>query len=134
MIDKDKKVIGLIHAGWRGLNCWIVSRAVTEMRELGSDYRNIRAGIGPCICQDHYEFGKEAWTFFGSVPDAIIKKDGQNYLDLRRVVVYKLREAGIARENISVSDACTYCDESMFSYRRDGQGYGVMMTVFGILS
>jgi len=134
LYDPVKEIAGLLHSGWRGLSCGIIWNAVWKMRDLGSDFRDIRAGIGPCICQKDYKFGEEAWTFFGSVPDAITKINGRNHLDLRKVAVYKLRESGVGRENISVSDACTYCDETMFSRRRDGKNFGVMMVVFGMMS
>jgi len=134
LYDSEKKIAGLLHAGWRGLSRGIIWNAVWKMRDLGSDFRDIRAGIGPCVCQKDYEFREEVWTFFGSVPDAITKINCRNYLDLRKVAVYKLRESGVGRENISVSDVCTYCDKSMFSRRRDGENYGVMMAVFGMMS
>jgi len=51
----ETPVIGIVHAGWRGLLAGIVQNACTEMRKLGG-YPTI-AVVGPCIYPKHYEFG-----------------------------------------------------------------------------
>lgn len=134
IFDPVKKIAGLLHAGWRGISRGIIRNAIQTVRLFNSDFRDIRAGVGPCICQGHYEFGEDALKLFGDVSEAVAEVDGRHHLNLRKVAVHKLLEAGVRPENISVSDTCTFCDESMFSYRREGENYGVMMTVFGMLS
>jgi len=51
----ETPVIGIVHAGWRGLLGGIVQNACTEMRKLGGD--PTIAVVGPCIYPKHYEFG-----------------------------------------------------------------------------
>src|SRR5216683_2901973 len=61
--DPERKVAGLVHAGWRGTRAGVASAAVKFMRrEFGS--RRIQAGIGPGICGRCYEVGPEVATQF----------------------------------------------------------------------
>jgi YfiH family protein len=49
------EVVGLAHAGWRGLVGGVVERTVEVMRSVGAGV--ITARIGPCISPPAYEFG-----------------------------------------------------------------------------
>jgi YfiH family protein len=61
--DPERKVAGLVHAGWRGTRAGVATAAVKFMqREFGS--RRIQAGIGPGICGRCYEVGPEVATQF----------------------------------------------------------------------
>jgi YfiH family protein len=50
-------VVGIAHAGWRGLVGGVVERTVDAMRAEGADA--LTARIGPCIAPPAYEFGAE---------------------------------------------------------------------------
>src|SRR4029077_11029364 len=61
--DPEKRVAGLVHAGWRGTRSGVAEAAVTFMRdEYGC--RHVRAGIGPGICSRCYEVGEEVASQF----------------------------------------------------------------------
>lgn len=61
--DPEKRVAGLVHAGWRGTHAGVARAAVTFMQdEYGC--RLIRAGIGPGICGRCYEVGDEVASQF----------------------------------------------------------------------
>jgi YfiH family protein len=61
--DPEKKVAGLVHAGWRGTRAGVARAAVRYMHdEYGC--RRIRAGIGPGICGRCYEVGDEVAVQF----------------------------------------------------------------------
>ena len=51
----ETPVIGIVHAGWRGLLAGIIQNACSEMRKLGG--HPTIAVVGPCIYPKHYEFG-----------------------------------------------------------------------------
>jgi YfiH family protein len=51
----DNGVIGLAHAGWRGLEAGVVERTGAAMRDLGAT--QITAYVGPYIAASCYEFG-----------------------------------------------------------------------------
>jgi hypothetical protein len=63
--DPEKRVAGLVHAGWRGTKAGVATAAVALMRdEFGCE--RIRAGIGPGICGRCYEVGPEFGARFDS--------------------------------------------------------------------
>ena len=51
----ETPVIGIVHAGWRGLLAGIVQNACSEMEKLGG--HPTTAVVGSCIYPEHYEFG-----------------------------------------------------------------------------
>lgn len=50
-------VVGVVHAGWRGILAGVIPSALRVMRELGAE--ELRAVLGPCIHAECYEFGVE---------------------------------------------------------------------------
>ena len=56
LADPVKKVIGSVHAGWRGSVMGIAAKTVKKMQEVyGSEPKDIRAVIGPSIGIESYE-------------------------------------------------------------------------------
>ena len=72
LADPKRRVVGAVHAGWRGALARVVEKAVGEMRRAyGSDPRNLLAVIGPCIRVCCYEVGEEVEeAFHGRFPHA----------------------------------------------------------------
>jgi YfiH family protein len=100
--------VAVLHGGWRGLVAGIVERGVAAVD------RAQRAWVGPTIRACCYEVGPE-------VVDAFRRRGlpvgGERRVDPARAAAAVLGEAGI---QVAVSDVCTACDPSYFSYRRDG--------------
>ncbi len=121
LYDSNKEIIGLLHAGWRGLNQEIIKKALDIFKENFSSRDNdIKIAIGPGICQDCYEIGRELGRKFEDYSEAIIEKHSKMFLDLKKVAELKLIQRGIKRENIEISEECTSClKEKYFSFRRD---------------
>ncbi|MFH5775941.1 peptidoglycan editing factor PgeF [Paracoccus broussonetiae] len=119
LADPQAGVIGAVHAGWRGALAGVLEAAVGAMADLGAT--RIRAVIGPCISQRHYEVGDEFMDevlaedpdhhrFFSGGPN------GRPMFDLPSFGLARLREAGVEAE---WSGHCTYADPDRFySYRR----------------
>src|SRR3989338_5515034 len=63
--------------------------------------------------------------------DGIITREkGMLFLDLIKVNSQQLLSAGVLEKNISDSQICTSCqNEDFFSYRKEGQSAGRMMSV-----
>lgn len=119
LFDPQKKVVGMIHAGWRSLANNILSNTIEKMKSLGSIPKNILAGIGPAICQKHYEVGSEVAEKFENYPQTIKRDDDKIYLDIKEIAKLQLSELGIRRENIEISPKCTFeFPEKYFSARR----------------
>ena len=132
--DRKRKVIGLVHAGWRGTVASIAVRAVCEMeRVFGSGREDINVYIGPGISRCCFETGREVynefagkWSFMPELTHVKINEAGEEkyYIDLKGVNLRLLEAAGIAPENIEVSPHCTCCEPELFcSYRREGGTY-----------
>jgi YfiH family protein len=102
-------VVGLVHAGWRGLVAGAVETGVATLGEVSA------AWVGPSIHACCYEVGPEVIDSFTQrgLPVA-----DDAHVDPGRAAVVALRRAGV--EAIFASDACTSCDRRYFSYRRDG--------------
>jgi YfiH family protein len=127
MIDRSKKVIAAVHAGWRGMWRGVVQRAArTMIAAFESAPGDILAGIGPGIGPCCYEVGTEVVSLFQNSFEAphefIQKREGRTYLDLSRAAQLELIQVGIPPENIEAIPLCTACRQDLFfSYRRDGE-------------
>ena len=63
--DPSTNSIGLVHAGWRGLENGVIKNAVNLMKEtFGSRVDKIVVFVGPYICQKHYEVKNDVYEKF----------------------------------------------------------------------
>lgn len=107
--------VAVLHAGWRGLAAGIVEQGVFALLDLGAA-GPLHAVLGPCAGACCYEVGPEVHAALGS-PSG----DRAN-IDLRAIAHDRLQAAGVA--TIEDLDACTICDERLFSHRREGEQAG----------
>jgi polyphenol oxidase len=120
--DPEKRVAGLVHAGWRGTQAGVASAAVKFMQE---EYgcRHIRAGIGPGICGRCYEVGDDVAGKF----DARFVNRGVNgkwLLNLSAANAAQLEAAGV--KAVYDIGMCTKESYLFPSHRRhpDGTRFG----------
>jgi len=60
LVDARRKVVGAVHAGWRGTLARVAEKAVGHMRmSFGTDPADVMAAIGPAIGPCCYEVGPE---------------------------------------------------------------------------
>jgi hypothetical protein len=119
LYDPVRKVIGAVHAGWRGTVINIVQNAVNSMiKTFGSDPKNIYAGIGPSIGPCCYEVGHEV---INEAPkEFIITRNGKSYFDLWGANKKQLMDVGIPSANIELAGICTMENsDKFFSSRAD---------------
>ncbi|MDP3985585.1 MAG: peptidoglycan editing factor PgeF [bacterium] len=136
-VDTDKKIVGIAHAGWRGLLRGVIQATVGAMASIGSDPATLRVVIGPSIHVCHFAVDfKVARQFSAQLgTDVVSRRDDQLSVDLQKSAVRLLGRAGVVPSKIITSDTCTFCEEKYFSHRRDGQnGVGIeaMLAVIGI--
>ncbi len=131
--DPIKKVIGLSHAGWRGTAGKIGAATVRTMAlEYGSEPADIYACIGPGICQDCYEVGKDVYSAFKETFTKkqmeqvfISRSEGKYQLDLWTANKLVLEEASLKKEHMFLTDLCTKCNSKyLFSHRAMGDRRG----------
>ena len=119
--DPRRGLLGVAHAGWRGVKAGIPERLAREMGASGLRVA-IGPGIGPCC----YEVGPEFSAWF---PGHVRAEKGKARLDLAGAAVAQMEEAGVERGGISLAPWCTACERDLCcSYRREGSAAGRMVT------
>jgi YfiH family protein len=143
LVDPEKRVVGAVHAGWRGTAQNIVGKTIEKMRQVfGSNPLSLIAAIGPCIGPSNYEVGLEVImaieSQLNSPEKAIEKKEHTNnkfLLNLTEANFQLLTQAGLKGENIDLNYRCTYSNsQEFFSARRDGHKTGRMLNGIGIIT
>ncbi len=121
LCDERATVIGIAHAGWRGLAAGVIEATVAAMHEPAG---RLMAWLGPAI-------GPQAFEVGGEVRDAFLAGDpratsafaaapgGKWLCDIYQLARQRLDALGIRR--IDGGNCCTASDgDRFFSYRRDG--------------
>jgi YfiH family protein len=114
-------VVGIAHAGWRGLSAGVVERTVEAMRCAAED---VVAWIGPGIGPQAFEVGRDVYDAFAqedpSAAEAFAPlREGKWLANLPRLARRRLASLGIA--DVHGGTWCTVRDPAcFFSYRRDG--------------
>lgn len=123
LYDKTKKVIGNIHAGWKGTLNKIIDNALNIfIEEYHSNPKDIIACINPSLLKCCSEFSVNEYELFKREFSKFIeKKDNAKYIiDLTNINRYLMLKKGLKEENIFISNLCTSCNNHFFySYRKD---------------
>lgn len=109
-------VIGVAHAGWRGVAAGVIDATVAEMQALGATA--IEAAIGPCIHAECYEFsGPDLDDVAARLGDTVraTSAAGAPALDLPAAVRVALSRAGV--DSVDDAGTCTACSPNHFSWR-----------------
>lgn len=121
--DAHSSVLGVAHAGWRGLAAGILEKTLCCMQQVQPQADQWRAWIGPSIQQHAFQVGddvRNAFVMADAQAAPFFKPDslpGKWRADLSGLAAHRLRQAGVG--SITVSPDCTFKDSSRFySYRR----------------
>ena len=133
-VDKEKKAIGLAHAGWRGTVGKIGSKVIEKMSDLyGSKPENIIVCIGPAISKCCYEVDKDCADNFYNLEGLdnskfIFPRGNSKYMiDLLEANKQIVMQSGVVEENTVKSDLCTKCNSDLlWSHRATGGHRGTM--------
>lgn len=134
--DKKSEMVGIAHAGYKGVLKGVLKNMVLSFNKLGSDVENILVAIGPAIGVCCYDVFHERIKMFESgLKDIKTHKtrNGKYFLDLKNIAKQILILEGISEKNIEVSDICTKDNiKDFFSFRGEGpKNFGVFATVVG---
>lgn len=119
---RDASVVGVAHAGWRGLAAGVLEATVAR---LGVPPAGLIAWLGPAISARHFEVGSEVRAAFvardaGAADAFAANARGRWQCDL--VALARRRLAALGIVSVSGGEWCTHSDrERFFSFRRDGQ-------------
>lgn len=124
-LDKEQRVVGLAHGGWRGSFDNISGNmAYAFIEKFNSKPQDILVAIGPSIGPCCYEISKELGDKFiekyNDFQDILIKRDSSIYLDLWKLNYLQVKRVGILDKNIILSNTCTSCNiDKFYSYRKE---------------
>jgi polyphenol oxidase len=119
---RGARVVGVAHAGWRGLAAGVLEATVAR---LGVPPAELIAWLGPAISAPHFEVGSEVRAAFldqdpGAAGAFAANARGRWQCDLAALARRRLATLGITA--VSGGAWCTYADrERFFSFRRDGR-------------
>jgi polyphenol oxidase len=122
LADAQARVIGAVHAGWKGALTGVVEAAIAEMIAVGAKAERIIAAIGPCIGQSSYEVGPEFQATFLAADSAFAAffapgAGDRLRFDLKGFCAGRLAAAGVTAVDILAHDTCAQA-EDFFSNRR----------------
>lgn len=122
-------IVGLAHAGWKGTVAQIGTNMVhlwTSVEKVPID--SIYVAIGPSISQESYEVNEYV---INKVKDIIVDSRNLPYVEIgRNKFLLNLKELnkqlllriGIKKEQIFISNYCTFKENQLFySYRRENK-------------
>jgi YfiH family protein len=140
LADREARVIGAAHAGWKGAIAGVTDHTVEAMLALGARREHIAAAIGPTIAQPSYEVDEAFRDRFLSGDSANTQffaqgKPGHWQFDLPGYVAARLASAGVrAVETLGLDTYAT--PDRFYSFRRTTHRgeptYGRQMSLIGL--
>ena len=123
---KDGSMVGIAHAGWRGMISGVVENLIESFDCNGAE---LVVHLGPAISSNCFEVGEAIKDLYLSKNNNFKRSFSFNnnkyYLDLYEAVKIILEDFKVV--SISGGDRCTFLEsEHYFSYRRDGDISGRM--------
>lgn len=137
--EPEAKIIGVAHAGWRGVLARLPQKMIDQITRMGGLPKNLLVGIGPHICDKCYPVEKtRSQSFlaeFGKLEGMVGTGKKADFLDLAVPVQNQLIHSAVLPENILLSSSCTSCQsKEFFSYRKDSKKtYGEMLSIISLI-
>lgn len=116
--NPEKKILSLLHMGWKGTALGISKNFLLKMQQLYDlNPRGWEVALGPCIASESYEVGIEVFEFFDKLKiDGIQVNDNRYFLDLEKANIDMIKKYGITR--IYTFPEKTFTSELFYSYRK----------------
>jgi len=132
--DPILKIVGIAHAGWRGILAGVGSNLINEFKVLGSKPENLVVGIGPGICQRHFVVKNDILSKFKDIyPKAAFIRNHDGYVDLKVCLSEQLLKTGVTKYHLEVANECTVCNNYYFgSFRREGDKAIYQAVIIGL--
>ena len=118
--DAENKIIGCIHAGWKGAFSGIIENTINMLKKLNSNNK-LYASVGPCIGKKSYEVDIIFYEKFVSKSRKnkiyfTQKNKTKKFFNLRKFVTEKLLKLNVKVDQVNKD---TFTEKSnFFSYRR----------------
>ena len=105
----DGKLVGAIHAGWRGLKNNIIEKTISNFNK-----EKLKVIVGPHAQSCCYEVKDDVAVFFEKF---IHISSDKKYLNMSEIIKDYFETNKIKNE---ISEICTICDSNYFSFRENG--------------
>lgn len=130
LFDPVKKIIALVHSGWRGTVSKIADKAVQKMIDIyNCNPEDILAGIGPSIGECCFEVDVDTANMFREafVDCSDIINQYKNKADKFTINLWEcnksiLAKCGLMPDNINIAGICTVCNNDLFFSHRASNG------------
>ena len=128
LADPVRRVIGAVHAGWKGTALQIVATAVgTMVKRFGVRPSDLVALVGPAIGPCCYEVDDVVYQAMSAHPsrNAFFRAGrpaSKWMLDLSLANRFQLQHAGLLPERIFAANPCTACHPALFFSHRAQNG------------
>lgn len=140
--DPQQHVIGMLHAGWKGIVRRIIPAMIETMQTVyGSHPTDILVGVSPCLGPCCYQVRED---FIHSLTEAFSAKakdfllpqaDDTIHFDMWTALRWQLEESGIRSEHIDGPIICTACQvDEFYSYRKERGNTGRFASTIVLLS
>jgi YfiH family protein len=133
MVNPKRKVVGMVHAGWRGTLLGIARRTIRKAKDrFGCEPGDFTLLFGPCIRSCCYRVSDQVAILFDG--EWVSRRgDGTPMLDLVHANLKQFAGCGVQEDKIFVVGGCTFCEKELFySYRRDEDNAGRMIGFLGL--
>jgi polyphenol oxidase len=125
--DPKRPAVALLHAGWRSTEKNIAQEGVLRMQnKFGSRPEDLLVGFGPSIRVCCFEVEK---NFKSNFSYGLFKKEERVFMDIALINRKQLADCGVRDENIFDPQLCTFSDSGFFSFRKEAQDAGRMISV-----
>lgn len=128
-LTDDRSVVGMLHAGWRGVVAGILPNAILLAAEaFGVPAASLRIHLGPAIRPCHFTVGADVLEQFPSAA----QRGGA--VDLHAALRMQAENLGVASAAITADERCTVCAENnsspvFASWRREKAAAKNMISV-----
>ena len=118
-VEPRRRVVGLVHAGWRGTCKRVTAKALARLlHSSGAAPEDLWVGFGPCIRNCCYEVGEEVRAAYRARGHETRRIFQGRRLDLIEANRLQLEQLGVTR--VVDSGLCTSCcNDRFYSYRRE---------------
>ncbi len=139
LYDAQKKIVAVVHAGWRGAIGHLPIITMQAMKEqFGCKAEDMYAFLGPSIGPESFEVSNDLAVQFEQearrlgFTNPIVRYEPTPHVDLWHFIEQDLQRHGVPLDHITITDSDSMVDETCFSYRREKGATG-RMALFAML-
>jgi YfiH family protein len=135
--DRRQKIVGAIHAGWRGNVQAIIPKTIALLKSRFHTLpRDLFVYVGPSLGPCHARFSDSSSELPPAWRRYVVRRSGRaGWVDFWQATRDQFLSAGVPDAQIEIAGICTQCfPKRFFSYRADGKILGEQLGIIGIKS